>query len=182
MKTLLVSVLLLAVRASAVAQNPTIDPDHRYLVLATNRTSTMQKELDEAARQGFRVLTGSPKGDEMLLILERQTQPAESYAYRLLATQRTSTMEKELSDAGRDGFRVLPQTAIAKGDEVVVVLERTPGTAKRYEYRLLATQRTSTLEKEINEAGRAGFVLTGTLNRDENLAVMERLLSPATSR
>ncbi|HEX8719679.1 MAG TPA: hypothetical protein VF736_03470 [Pyrinomonadaceae bacterium] len=31
-----------------------IEPDQRYLLLATIKTSTMQRELDEAAAQGFR--------------------------------------------------------------------------------------------------------------------------------
>src|SRR5687768_3380608 len=167
--------LLLALTTSAGAQDSSPDPDQRYLILATHRTSTMQKELDVAAKQGYRVVAASYGRDEIILFLERQPPSAEPYAYRLLATHRNSTMEKELSDAGSEGFRFLPQTAIAKGDEGVVVMERAPQNDKRYEYRLLATHRTSTLMKEINEAARASFVLMDALDRDESLAVMERV-------
>ena len=90
----------------------------------------MQKELDEAAAQGFRIVVGSPtSGKEMALLLERTTRPEDAYTYRLLATTRTSTMQKELDEATPDGFRLLPRTMIAKermfgGPEIVVILER----------------------------------------------------------
>ena len=47
------------------------------------------------------------------------------------------------------------------GREVVVILERQEGEKTAYEYKLLATARTSTMQKEIGEAGRAGFVFCG---------------------
>ena len=37
-----------------------VEPDQRYLLLATERTSTMQEEIEEAAALGFRIVTGSP--------------------------------------------------------------------------------------------------------------------------
>jgi hypothetical protein len=160
-----------ALTCSAAAQNPS--GNQEYLILATARTSTMQEELDQAARRGFRVKTAAPKGDEIVVCLERDAQGA-PHRYLLLATSRTSTMQRELSQAGARGFRVLPQTAMQKGDEIVVLLEQSAPEGQRYEYRLLATQRTSTLEKELNEASRDGFVLKEILNRDENVAIMER--------
>jgi len=44
----------------------------KYKLLATTRTSTMQKEVDETAAQGYRILVGSPtSGSEMALFLSR---------------------------------------------------------------------------------------------------------------
>ena len=44
------------------------------------------------------------------------------------------------------------------GKEVSVILDRTPSSAKRrVEFKLLATTKTSTMEKELKEAGEAGF-------------------------
>ncbi len=47
--------------------------------------------------------------------------------YKLLATSRTSTMQKELNEAGREGFQfvvmAVAETAFG-GSEVVVVLRR----------------------------------------------------------
>lgn len=178
MKTLAFFVLFGAATAVA-AQNPTIDPNLQYLVLATQRTSTMQKELDVAASRGFRVIAGLPHEDEVVLLLDRAEQGAGPYSYQLLATNRTSTMEKELNQAAREGFRLMPQTTVEKGDEVLIIMERDSKAIQRYEYKLLATNRTSTLQKELNEAARDGFVLKGTFSRGETMAVMER---PATAR
>jgi hypothetical protein len=176
MKTLALLVLF-GTAATVAAQNPTIDPSLQYLVLATQRTTTMQKELDVAASRGFRVVSGMPHDDEVVLLLDRVPQGSGPYSYQLLATNRTSTMEKELNQAGRDGFRLIPQTTLAKGDEVLLIMERDPRSSQRFEYKLLATNRTSTLQKELNEAGRAGFILKGTFSRDETMAVMERAVT-----
>src|SRR5262252_8615533 len=84
--------------------------------------------------------------------------------YRLLATNTTSTMQKELSEAGAAGYLYSGQTVYNSafgGREVVVILERSEGAKTAYEYKLLATARTSTMQKELNEAGRAGFVFCG---------------------
>ena len=77
--------------------------------------------------------------------------------YRVLATSRTSTMEKEMNEAANAGFRYVAvmggETAIG-GNEVVTVFSRTAGAKPRYEYRLLATNRTSTMQRELQQAGR----------------------------
>jgi hypothetical protein len=172
----------------AVAQKPKIDPDQRYLLLAAQRTGTMQQELNEAAAQGFKVLAGSPSSQgEVVLFLERVAQPPATYTYRLLATTNTSTMERELNEAVTDGFRLLPLTTMAQasagrrllgggfaGSEIMVVVERPPKADTRYEYKLLATSRTGTMQREVSEAVAANFVLVGMLSRDEHMVVMER--------
>lgn len=145
---------------------------YQYRLLATNRTSTMEKEMNEAARAGFRfaaVMGGGTAfgGSETVLAMFRQpmSQPGIYCEYKLLATSRTSTMEKELKRAGDAGFQYKGQTVFKTtfgGNEVVVILERDPATrGNTYEYKLLATSRTSTMEKELSEAGRAGFALLG---------------------
>ena len=179
-KMTMLSVLLVMLIPAAWAQKLKIDPEQRYLLLATTKTSTMQKELDEAAAQGFRILVGSPtSGTEIALLLERVAQPADAYTYRLLATTRTGTMQKELTEAALDGFRLLPRTMVAKKQmfgevEIVVILERPQKTDKRYRYKLLATTLTSTLQKEVTEAEADGFVLVGMVSRDEHMVIMEK--------
>jgi hypothetical protein len=186
---LMCGLVLVASGDVARAQKVPIDPSQRYLLLAAQRTGTMQTELDAAAAQGFRVVASSPSSDgEMVLFLERVTQPPQTYSYRLLATTRTSTMEKELNTAAAEGFRLLPMTAMAQasagrrilggglaGSEVIVVVERAPDDRQRYEYRLLATSRTATMQKEVSDAVAAKFVLVTMLSRDEHMVVMERL-------
>ena len=140
-------------------------PALEYRLLATKRTSTMQKELNEAAAEGFRFLavmkgeTGFA-GDEIVSILVRESgSTTPRYAYRLLATSKTSTMQKELQEAGDAGFVFRDQTIHG---EVMAILERDlEAPIVRYEYLLLATKKTSTMQKELKEAGDAGFEFVG---------------------
>jgi hypothetical protein len=165
---------------SKAQQKAKIDPEQRYLLLSTMKTSTMQKELEEAAAQGFRIVASSSScgQGEMVLFLERLAQPPSTYRYQLLATTRTGTMQKELNAAAKDGFRLLPRTTIAKegllSNEIVLVLERPPQVEKQYEYKLLATSLTATLQKEVSAAEAEGFVLVGLVSRGENMVVMEK--------
>ena len=154
--------------------------DQKYKLLATTRTKTMQKELNQVSAQGYRILVGSPtSGSEMAVFLTRDATIEEPYQYKLLATTRTGTMQKELNQTADAGFRLLPRTMIAKsqlfgGVEIVMIMEKPPKVTQMYEYKLLATNRTSTLQKEVNEAQAAGFTIVGMVSRGEHMIVMER--------
>jgi hypothetical protein len=128
--------------------------------------------MSEAAQSGYRfggVMGGETSfgGSEVVVVMWRDP-VAESRArfeYRLLATSKTSTMQKELQQAADAGFEYKGQTVFSTtfgGKEVVILLERDPDIrAPLWEYRLLATSRTSTMQKELNEAGEAGFAFVG---------------------
>ena len=151
----------------------------QYKLLATTRTSTMQKEINETAAQGYRIIVGAPtSGSEMALFLAKEGTVAQPYQYKLLATTRTGTMQKELNEAAEGGYRLIPSTMIAKAGflsaEIVMVLEKSPNSTQRYEYKLLATSRTSTLQKEVTEAKNEGYLIVGMVSRGEHMVVMER--------
>ncbi len=173
------SLIILAASLLCAGQNAQTVPDD-YKLLATTKTSTMQKELNEAAAQGYRVLVGAPtSSSEMALFLSKDGTVAEPYRYKLLATTRTGTMQKELNEAADEGYRLIPSTMIAKaqlfgGVEIVMIMERPPRVEFHYEYKLLATSRTSTLQKEVREAKDAGYIIVGMVSRDEHMVVMER--------
>lgn len=178
-----ISFVLAAVTVLALgcwSQSPQIEPDQKYLLLATTRTSTMQKELDAAAAQGFRIIAGSPtSGAEMVILLERAAEAPNTYKYKLLATNQTGTMQKELDAAAAEGYQLLARTMIAKqqvfiGPEIVVVLEKAPQSTAHYQYRLLATSRTSTMQKEILQAIHDGFQIAGIASRGEHMVIMEK--------
>ena len=163
----------------AFAQSKAND-NPQYKLLATTRTGTMQKEMDEISAQGYRILVGSPtSGNEMAVFLSRQGTPENQFKYKLLATTRTGTMNKELNEMADAGYRLIPSTMIAKaqllgGIEIVMIMERPPKVTKDYEYKLLATTLTSTLQKEVTEAQDAGFKIVGMVSRGEHMVVMER--------
>jgi hypothetical protein len=180
-RTITLIAISLLMTASAAAQGKLkIEPGQQYLLLSTNKTSTMQKELDEASELGFRVMVGvSNCGQmEMALFLERVTEPPSVYKYKLIATNKTSTMDKELNEIAREGFRLIPQTLMAKENlltrEIVGVMEKPPNSNKRYEYKLLATNLTGTLQKEVKQAEADGYSLVGMIARGENMVVMEK--------
>jgi hypothetical protein len=189
-----VATLLIASSSSAAAQTR---PGIEYRVLATNKTSTMEKELNAAAELGFRFQSAmggetAIGGNEVVSVVSRTDGAKGHYAYRLLATSRTSTMEKELQAAAEAGFEYRAQTVFNSafgGDEVVCILERDRDvTEPRGQYRLVATTKTSTLEKELAEAGAAGYQVLGmtvartALGGKELVAIMRRDRRDAGSR
>lgn len=162
-----------------------------YKVLATNRTSTMEKELNQTAAAGFRfeaIMGGETLGgSEAVAIMSRKagTEAKQRYEYKLLATNRTSTMQKELQQSGDVGFAYKDQTVFKTafgGKEVVTLMERDLGApVERYEYKLLATSKTSTMEKELKEAGAEGYEFLGmsvgkTIAGNEVVAILQRLV------
>src|SRR5690349_10212778 len=85
-----------------------------YRVLATNKTSTMQREMQEAAEAGFHfggVMGGDTAfgGSEVVIVMVKNGTPG-TYGYRLLATNKTSTMQKELQQAGDAGYEYRGQS------------------------------------------------------------------------
>jgi len=160
MMRILVPVLLMAAMAGAES----ID----YRLLASRKTSTMEKEMNAAAGEGFAFASTmggeTAVGGQEIVVVMKNAKGA--HKYKLLATSKTSTMEKELSRAGEEGFVYKGQTVYESsfgGREVVVILEHGPAQAgKRFEYRLLATSKTSTMEREMKNAGAEGFELMAT--------------------
>jgi hypothetical protein len=148
--------------ASLGAQSP-----RTYKVLATSKTSTMQKEMKDAGQLGFRfvaVMGGETAigGSEVVVLMEKASNDQTKYDYQLLATSRTSTLQKELQVSANEGWEAVGQTVFASvfgGDETVGILERsteTPSTIK-YDYKLIATSKTSTLEREVQRAAEQGY-------------------------
>lgn len=177
---------------SMPAAQERVDVD--YLLLATSKTSTMERELNEAAREGFvlvEVMGGKTEhgGQELVAVVERDhaVDRAEPYEYLVLASNRTGTMQKEIRDAARRGFLFVAQTVFATafgGEEVVVIMERSlDAEAPVCEYQLLAASRTSTMQKELSQYGRIGFLARGlsvsktAVGGNEVVVVTERCLT-----
>src|SRR6185369_15041521 len=153
-------ILIFILAASTFAFSQSNDPLD-YRVLATTKTSTMEKELNQAAEGGFRMekamggRTGFGGAEVVVIMAKSKAAPAGGrYAYKLLAANKTSTMQKELAEAGNEGFDYKDQTVFNStfgGEEVVVILEldRQAKSKLKYEFKLLATNKTSTMQKEL---------------------------------
>ena len=166
--SLLVALLLMQPTGAYIAAGQQSETDYR--VLATNKTSTMEKEMNQAAEAGFRfhtVMGGDTSigGSEVVTVMSRIAGVKGRYAYKLLATSKTSTMERELQQAADQGFEYRGQSVFSTtfgGSEVVCILERDADAARQgSQYKLIATTKTSTLEKELRAAAAAGYEVLG---------------------
>ena len=129
---MLALVAALAIAASAGAETRSLD----YRILATQKTSTMEKELNEAAAAGYRfskVMGGQTAngGKEVVVAMIKDAGEVAlgTRQYRLLATNKTSTMQKELQQAAVEGYEYKDQTVFESqygGKEVAVIMERDP--------------------------------------------------------
>ena len=167
--------------------------EYDYLLLATSRTSTMQEEMQEASDVGYAfvgIMGGGTSfgGSEVVVVMQREPDSEPRFEYRLLATSRTSTMQREMQEAGDAGFEYRGQTVFGTtfgGDEPVVILERSRDSANGdlFEYRLLATKQTSTMQDELREAGLAGFDFVGVtiastrFGGDEIVTILKRAVT-----
>ena len=160
----------------------------RYLLLATQRTGTMQQEINDASARGYRVIAASrTEGTEVVVVLE---QSVGEYKYKLIATTRTGTLQKELNEAAEQGYRIVPLAVTTKrtqggvagalsnsnpGEgELLILMERGPAGNNGALYQVLATTKTGTLQKELGESSAKGFKLIALVSRGEHLAIMER--------
>jgi len=174
---------------SLLAQTKPIE----FRVLATSKTSTMEKELNEAAEAGFRFQSSmggetAIGGSEVVSVLSRSGETKGRFSYKLLATSKTSTMEKELQEAAEAGFDYRGQTVFKStfgGQEVVCILERDKDAASaKIQFKLIATTKTSTLEKELLAAGAAGYQVMGMtvsktlIGGKELVAILRRATAP----
>jgi hypothetical protein len=158
-------VALCALAPAAIAQ------EVEYRLLATSKTSTMEQEMNDAAERGYQfgdVMGGQTAfgGKEVVVIMTKnpEVKPGR-FRYKLLAAQKTSTMQRELQSAGDDGYFFKGQTVFETmfgGKEVVSILERDKDIPlEEWNYKLLATSKTSTMQKELTEAGSLGYEFVG---------------------
>ncbi len=158
----------------------------RYLLLATTSTGTMQREIDDAAGRGYRVMAASrTESAEVIVALERAEGP---YRYRLVATTRTGTLQREISEAAEAGYRVVPRAVTTKRSlgnvlsgpdnrnegELLIIMEKGPEMVPGLAYQVLATNRTGTLQKEMSQMAGRGYTLVALSSRGEHVAIFER--------
>jgi hypothetical protein len=164
-----------------------VPAQERYVLLATTLTGTMQQEINSAASRGYRVVAASrTEGPEVIVTLERSEG---RYEYLLVATTRTGTLQREITDGVEAGYRVVPRAVTTKRTsgnswlsnqnnrnegEILVIMEKGGEKVPDLAYQVLATSRTSTLQKEMSETADRGFVLVALVSRGEHVAIFER--------
>jgi hypothetical protein len=140
------------------------DIAYSYRVLATQMNEAADAGYIFSATMGGETAFG---GNEAVVVMIKDPTKStdKKRIYKLLATSKTSTMQKEMQQFGDEGYEYRGQTVFKStfgGKEVCVIMERdTAQAVKRIQYKLLATSKTSTMQKELQEAGGAGCYLVG---------------------
>jgi hypothetical protein len=99
-----------------------------YRLVSTSRPATLEKEIMDAAKGGYRAV-GAGK---MTVVMERDPASSSAVEYRVVAAARLPTFRRELQAAGAEGFQIV--VIPTRDNEVVAVLERPSGTARKLEY------------------------------------------------
>lgn len=158
------------------------DYSRPYVLIATTKTSTLEKEIADAAAHGFR-LQSAAAADELVYLMERQDATTARADYILLSTTKSETLEREMNQAVARGYRVHPfsLTGVFKSlsgtFEIVAVMEKRESPA--VEYRVIGTARAGTFEKEVAAAGDEGWELVALPASGGFTAVLQR---PAVRR
>jgi hypothetical protein len=142
-------------------------------------------EVEEAAREGY-VVVGGSEGD---YLLEKLSEPSAPYLYLFLSERKVPQLQHQLDVAGAQGFRVIsygrrthrpvPFFSTSMG----VLLEKAPGEAGHFNYRLLAGKNLPALQMQMARARLEGDRLAGVLNPNEYViryvVIFEKADSPA---
>jgi hypothetical protein len=104
---------------------------------------------------------------------------SQPYSYKILATSRLATMEKELNEQAVKGFRLLPRTTVFKQGlltaELVTIMEREFESKTAYEYRLVWARKEEKLQSKIDALIGEGFAPVTMITLGENVIIMEKI-------
>ena len=139
-----------------------------YRLVSTQKTSTLEAELQRAATEGFHTVESAMM---RVLVARDQSSSPSGVDYHLIAMRRAPTAERELQAAGGEGFR-LNLTMPCTEQEGMFILHRPKGSTERYDYRVVALKE-ETADVTLQAAGRDGYRVSGLLNE---FAVLERQL------
>jgi hypothetical protein len=154
-------------------------------VLGTTRTSTLQKELDEVAAEGFRLAPSTVfakktmfKGDEIVVAVEKASNSKASYQYLVLSTQLQGTLEVEIEQARAEGYelrRTITRSDHPLVDPYVALLERSSSASdgsagdQPPDKLVFSGKNTNKLQVQMNEAAAQGYRFTSVSDVGGNL-------------
>ena len=126
-----------------------------YCLLNTYRMSTLEKELNQAAQEGFHfVLSGAL--NSVLLARDPGSKDASHFEYEIVSLEESEKSLSLLNATAEKQFRFVGVTQLG----LATIFERQAGAVSagnRIEFKVLETRSSTTLEKEFDEALAAGF-------------------------
>ncbi|MEQ1897630.1 MAG: energy transducer TonB [Vicinamibacterales bacterium] len=151
-----------------LGSTPTPAAVRDYRIVSTTKSSTLEKEIADAAAEGFHTIAAGA----MNVIMEREPGSASRVEYKLVATTKVATSERELNDFGAQGFHLVA-APMSNTNEGVFILERVPGTTAKFEHRI-AQLVPATINNIMRGAEGAGFQIVVLFS---DLAIFERVVS-----
>ena len=168
--------LMMLFAASGVlsTQTPVANPGEPYRIVAAG-TSALESKLNEAAGAGYRLILADGAEKRQITLLLEKVSEAEPYAYKVLSTNRISTMQREIDQYATDGYRVVPRASFG----LFVVLEKPPQPPPSPKYKLVAATAglTGTMEKRIAQAAQEGFSIC-CVHSGADIVIMQKALEP----
>ena len=154
------------------------------VTLSSDHFEEAEKKLNDEGAAGYRMVSFTQTSDKTAdIALEKSAGSTLSYEYVILHGARAGGLEKRLNQKAQEGFRLLPQTFawFPNGSALIVERSTTP-SSWRYEYKLHETVRLSSAQKDIERDQAQGYTLAATVRGVEYLVLLEKELTPATTR
>jgi hypothetical protein len=144
-----------------------------YKLIDTARASTLEKEMNAAAAEGWRFEMASLG---LTVLMSRPIKPPRQarYEYTILSTQRTKTLEKEIIEQAHLGY-LFRASSIGFGLAAIMEREKNAGPPQATpEYKLLAEKSAEKMQQQLNDACAAGWKWHNLIVTVEFMIVLER--------
>jgi hypothetical protein len=158
---------------------PIATPNHAqpYLVLGTNRVSSMRKDLNEKAKAHYRLRGVCFAYNGHRVIMEQEANPTGNYEYETVSFG-DKELEQKIADNGKRGFRVYPRTL-----NTDLIMEKAPSSQSQYQYVVARGKTLQDIFAGIDERKQQGFKLLGLLGGgvllEKTLSGQEQTAQPA---
>lgn len=138
-------------------KNPAVEMGRReYLLLETYKISTLEKEVNAAAQDGYRFFVSSQMS-EALLARDYKPKDQGRYEYRLVSIRNSDKAISQLNELSKQGYVLRAAT----GFGLTAIMERLQGstsTMNPLEFKALDTRTEDTMQKELAESCTQGFI------------------------
>jgi hypothetical protein len=126
-----------------------------YLVLGTNRVSSMLKDVNEKAKAHYRLRDVCFSISAHRVVLEQEDNSEGIYEYEAVSFG-DKEFEQKIAENGKHGFRVYPRTM-----NTDLIMEKAPGSDAQYLYVLVQGKTLQDVFAKIDEEKQKGFKLFG---------------------
>jgi hypothetical protein len=168
-----------ALQGSDPCKNPALAAND--LAIPLNRFAAAQDDLNTAGACGFHLAgLGSAPSAGMTANLHRDSPQDAPYRYRVVRALRTSTIQKELNQAGEQGYRLRSDTLNLDQLPPSLLMENDPGTAREsYQYLWVSASRESKLRKKVDAASQQGYMVVAQGRAQSgHIVILERPAPP----